>query len=158
MPTPMLTTRTRTGLVKTISETLVTTLKGVVTGGLMHLFLAVEPVPASRPRVTRWGAYYTKTYEAFRVQASRELAKFKSTSTDGHVAVAMEIVCTRPRTSKLLTPKGDVDNYVKGPLDSMTQAEKFWGDDKQVVLLAATKRFAAPGETAGIHIHWGIVP
>jgi Holliday junction resolvase RusA-like endonuclease len=144
--------------VKTTSDRVLAALKGAVTGGLMHLFLAVEPVPASRPRVSRWGAYYTKTYEAFRVAASRELAKFKGTPTEGHVVLFLEFVCTRPKSSKLTTPKGDVDNYAKGPMDSMTQSEKFWADDKQVVLVVATKRFAEKGETPGINIHWGAVP
>jgi hypothetical protein len=55
-------------------------------------------------------------------------------------------VVLRPKTGKLPSPLGDVDNYVKAPLDAITHGQLLWHDDKQVVTLLATKRYAIGGE------------
>jgi Holliday junction resolvase RusA-like endonuclease len=131
-------------------------IRGALTGALLHVFIDAEPKPASRPRISRFGGvYYAKGYEQFYAECQRQLATAKAEMLDNGIVVAMEFVIPRAKTSKLTRPKGDVDNYVKGPLDAMTKVEKFWRDDSQVETLVVTKRFPAPGEQPGVHIHYG---
>lgn len=108
----------------------------------------MEPLPASRPRVTKWGTYIAKPYKGWLAEAAKYLSTVSArVPPDRHLHVTVEVVCTRARTSKLSTPKGDIDNYVKAPLDAITHA-KLWEDDKWVTDLVARKRFARPGEAA----------
>lgn len=60
-----------------------------------------------------------------------------------------------PKTTKRDWPRGDVDNYVKGPLDSMTKHQGFWKDDDQIVFLKATKVFTLEGKSNGIKLKYG---
>lgn len=119
-----------------------------------------DPVPASRPRVTRWGTYHTKPYKSWLDQAAKTLAACSAVESlaDASLLVFVESVCTKARTSKLTRPKGDVDNYAKGPLDAITKAARHWHDDVQVTALVSTKRFADPGEDARTEVHIFIVP
>ena len=118
-------------------------------------FVAVEPLPCPRPRIRVRGkfgqAYYPAAYKKWRAAFIKALPSLTRTFTRAcHVEI--ELVCTKARTSKLTLPKGDVDNYAKSILDSLTDA-KLWLDDKQVARLEVTKRFANKGETAGIRLH-----
>lgn len=45
----------------------------------------------------------------------------------------------KAKSSKLIAPAGDLDNYVKLVLDSMNGL--LYNDDKQIVRLSATKQF-----------------
>lgn len=129
--------------------------------GIFRLALETAPVPASRPRVTRWGTHYAKSYARFRKQAKEELEE-RSTKpgsddtqhTSKPLILLAEHIVPRPRTGKRLLPKGDVDNYVKGPLDSLTEAGAFWDDDDQIVLIIASKRYAEPDEEPGVRLEW----
>lgn len=106
--------------------------------------LRCNPVPASRPRVTRWGTYYGKTYKAWRELADRELPAAPRCAS-GHLHVELEFAVRRPKTTKRTNPRGDVDNYAKAMLDAMTK-KNYWGDDDQIVSLLCTKRFTSEGE------------
>lgn len=106
--------------------------------------IPVKPVPASRPKVSRFGTYYTKTYAAYRKEAHTWASKRSWCPTSKRLVVALEFVCEKPRTSKLTDPKGDIDNYVKAALDVLNG--NAWEDDKQIVKLMADCRFAEPGE------------
>jgi Holliday junction resolvase RusA-like endonuclease len=115
-----------------------------------------DPVPASRPRVTRWGTYHTKPYKNWLDQAAKHLTDgFYQNQYVGEqsLLVHVETISTKARTSKLTRPKGDVDNYAKGPLDAITKAGLHWYDDVQVEVLISSKRFAAPGEQARTEVH-----
>ena len=105
----------------------------------------IDPVPASRPRVTRWGTYHTKTYKTWLEAAAEYLATTRAKLPEGKLHVVLEFVCRRPKTTKLVTPKGDIDNYAKAPLDAITHAG-IWPDDKWIVSLYASKRFVEAGE------------
>lgn len=122
--------------------------------GVIEFMLDVPPVPASRPRVSKWGTYYGKKYQQFMNDASNELVTYKGLKVEGPVVVFLEHVCAKPKTTKRDYPVGDVDNYAKGPLDVMTKTEKFWKDDDQVVLLTTGKRFVDPGEEPQVRIYW----
>lgn len=121
-------------------------------GGCKEIFIEVTPVPASRPRVSRWGTYYGKTYETFRTQVKEQLRAHIGEPITGQIEALIEIISPRPKTSKRAHPRGDVDNFAKGPLDSMTHAGTFWNDDDQITGLAVFKRFAEQDEPVGIRI------
>jgi len=122
--------------------------------GLTAFNLPVEPVPAARPRVGRFGTYYPKRYEHYRKAALERALEHDGIPTDKPLVLFVEVVATKPKTGKLTSPNGDVDNFHKGPLDALTKSEKFWKDDKQIVGLLSFKRYAEPGEEAGTRLHW----
>lgn len=123
--------------------------RGAARAAPLHFCIDVAPVPASRPRVTRWGTYYGKTYKNWMKNAAESLAKqddefwlFRE-----KCAVFLEIVAERPKTTKRSEPRGDVDNYAKAALDAITKTEMVWDDDDQVVALFVSKRFAETDES-----------
>jgi Holliday junction resolvase RusA-like endonuclease len=120
--------------------------------GAQTIFLGVEPAPASRPRVTRWGVYYGKNYEKFRTLAKDFLRSFKQTPRSGALNVVLEFLISPPKTTKRDYPRGDVDNFAKGVLDSLTTNGGFWEDDDQITTMTVIKRFARPDEQAGVYI------
>ncbi|AWH32205.1 RusA family crossover junction endodeoxyribonuclease [Stenotrophomonas sp. SAU14A_NAIMI4_8] len=56
------------------------------------------------------------------------------------VRVCITVTLKKPKTTKLPHPKPDVDNFAKGVLDAMTQAE-LWSDDTLVRELAVIKQW-----------------
>jgi Holliday junction resolvase RusA-like endonuclease len=79
--------------------------------------------------------------------------------TAGRVAVAVTAVVAIPKSYRgkkridaligRSFPGGDVDNFAKSALDG---ASVLWVDDKQVVQLAASKRWGGEGEEEGMEI------
>lgn len=116
----------------------------------MHaLVLPLNPVPASRPRVSRWGTYYGKRYNEFRKRGNEVLAELVSSPSNsdlfplsGRLEVTAIFNVLRPRTTKLSVPRGDVDNYFK-TLDICNGV--LWDDDNQIEIAHAVKRFADQG-------------
>jgi Holliday junction resolvase RusA-like endonuclease len=140
------------------TEAVASRLRGLLTAG--RLLLAVintNPVVASRPRVGRWGTYYNKTYANWMKDAKVEVVQQEGSKVpfDGPCFVHVEQIVEKPRTSKLAYPRGDVDNYAKGPLDLVTKSQKLWKDDNQIVAMSCIKRFAEPGEQprSNIYVH-----
>ncbi len=113
---------------------------------MISLRLPIDPVPASRPRVTRWGTYYGKRHQAFRVEALALLEKLREEGilpkepSPEKLTVIVAFKVKKPRTSKLVTPRGDIDNYSKVFLDCCTGF--VWRDDVQIEKLQATKAWA----------------
>lgn len=106
--------------------------------------IPVPPVPASRPRVSRWGVYYAKTYKDW-MKAAAETVPEATRQMHGPLRVDMEIVAHRPKTTQRYSPRGDVDNFAKAALDALTK-KGYWPDDDDVTELFVSKRFALPGE------------
>lgn len=132
-----------------------------VSDDVRYFLLPVEPRPASRPKVTKYGTYFGKPYTIFRQTAQPYANVYDERPLiTGPVVILIEIVCTKPKTGKLLHPRGDVDNYVKGIMDVMTKSDRFWNDDVQVVALYAYKRYCDPltPESAGSHVYLYEVP
>ena len=129
-------------------------MKRVAPAGLLVFHMALTPTPASRPRVGKFGTYYGKNYAQFRKDALPLTEAMAGPPMTGAVVALVETVVTKPKFGKLRWPRGDVDNFVKGPLDVITKAAKAWLDDDQIVGLMAFKRYAAPGEAPGIHTEW----
>ena len=123
-----------------------------------YFFLPVEPKPASRPVVSRYGTGYGKPFTLFRQTGQPYANAYKARPPiDGPVALSIEVVCTKPKTGKLMHPRGDVDNYAKGVMDIMTISGRFWThDDAQVISLYTSKRYSDPldpKDKAGCHIY-----
>jgi Holliday junction resolvase RusA-like endonuclease len=105
----------------------------------------VSPVPASRPRVTRWGVYYGKKYTTWKKFMEENLPRGILDAEQDLLVVVTHII-QKPRTSKLSIPNGDIDNYDKAALDAVTHAKGYWKDDRQIEILLGWKRFAESDE------------
>lgn len=110
----------------------------------LSLFLPFDPVPASRPRVSKWGVYYGKRYKAY-MKAADETIPPAPFSFEGNLTVTVEFVCRKPKTTKRQCPLGDIDNHCKSILDALTK-KGYWNDDDQIVHLYAHKRWPNPTE------------
>jgi Holliday junction resolvase RusA-like endonuclease len=107
---------------------------------MVHVF-QIDPVPASRPRVSKYGTYYLPTYRAFKKQMQELVAKDhkKFTKAEGPLSVAVWCCIERPKTTKRDYPTGDVDNYAKAVLDSLNGV--LWDDDDQILELVVRKSY-----------------
>lgn len=102
----------------------------------------ISPVAASRPRVSKWGAYFTGTYKDFRNEAKPIVLDITKgwKPTDNKLWVYVGVYPTKPKTSKLQYPRPDIDNYLKSILDLCNGV--VWKDDAQIVFIEATKAWA----------------
>lgn len=110
----------------------------------------INPVAASRPRVTRDGhTYYAGPYKEFRKEMDQILEERFGDFDPQTAPLSVEINCyiTKPKTTKLWTPRADVDNYAKAILDSFNG--KLWEDDRQITDLRVTKAWTESHEHLG---------
>jgi Holliday junction resolvase RusA-like endonuclease len=110
----------------------------------VKLSLGIDPVPAARPRISRWGAYYPPSYTNFKKLA--RVSVFNSWGDiplEGPLRVHASFHARRPKKTKLAHPKPDVDNYLKGLLDACNGI--VWRDDCQIVEASVSKQWAEPG-------------
>ena len=63
--------------------------------------------------------------------------------------MSVDFAVTRPKTTKLPCPKGDIDNYLK-TLDCFNGL--LWEDDHMLVHIEAAKRWAPEGEEGFIDL------
>ena len=107
----------------------------------MKIVFDINPVPASRPRVTRWGVYYQKTYEQFRNDMNSLLLQVKRTLYDKPLKTDVTFCIRIPKSyskKKCAELDGtycistmDLDNLEKAVYDSMNG--HVYLDDKQIV-------------------------
>ena len=124
----------------------------------MFLILPLNPVPASRPRVSKWGTYYAKTYNRFRKQAEHVVPVaimeqgLEGCPLTGPLSVDLKFFVKRPKKTTLQYPKMDCDNLCKAALDSLQGETKLFSDDNQVIQLTATKAWAEPEQDGWIEV------
>lgn len=119
--------------------------------GTWRVWIPIDPVPASRPRFSKWGGiYYGKGYTQFRKQVADMLEAHGP--VDGlplvgtlHIDVAFHV--QRPKKTIRKTPRGDVDNFFK-TLDVLNTV--IWKDDDQIESALMTKLFV--DELPGIEL------
>lgn len=107
----------------------------------MHkIIFKIEPVPASRPRVTRWGTHYLPKYDQFK-QDMAKLLMGKRTEYTEPLKIEMTFYLTIPKSySKKKRDEmdgtycphvADIDNLEKAVYDAMNGV--VFKDDKQIV-------------------------
>ena len=112
----------------------------------LKLIIDGEPVPAARPRVTRWGTYTPPKYKAFKskVELCYKLKYGNKQLFDRGIPLVAHIHFYRPiqkglskkeharRANHEVKPaiKPDLDNYEKAIYDGLKKA---WFDDGQIV-------------------------
>jgi len=78
--------------------------------------------------------------------------RHKFPKTHSAYKIEIDFICRRPKNPSNEYPTGDIDNYLKGPLDAITKADMIWVDDIQVISLTGTKRYQKQNEDFGMHI------
>jgi len=107
----------------------------------------ISPIAASRPRVSKHGAYFKGPYKRFRQEMPEiilDILGHNFKPIEGDLAVDLELVITRPKQTKLTAPRADIDNFVKAVFDSLNGY--LWEDDRQILKLYAVKQWAEVGE------------
>jgi len=106
----------------------------------------ISPVSASRPRVSKHGAYFAGAYKEYRKVMQELVHKVLGdfVPIPYPLSVDVELYIKRPKTTKLDAPRADIDNYLKAVFDSMN--DKLWEDDTQIRQVYATKQWAQPDE------------
>ena len=117
----------------------------IVLPAIVDVFIPIEPRPASRPQVSRYGVRYSKHHMEYQ-HLFKEWVKTLETPwlfiNKELCGVSLEFVSTKARTSKLTTPGYDVDNAIKLIMDCITSANLVWHDDRTVISIEASKRFS----------------
>lgn len=110
----------------------------------------INPVAASRPRVTKVGhTYYAGPYKDFR----KNIKPLIEDLTKGHeplvgpLSVEVDIWVRKPKTTKLLFPRADIDNYLKAIFDSFNGI--LWHDDTQITYVHAMKSWTDSNDVDG---------
>ena len=107
----------------------------------------ISPVAASRPRVSKHGAYFKGPYKVFRQEMAELVPEILGTDfvpLTSELSVDLELYIKRPKTTKLDNPRADIDNFCKAVFDALNNF--LWEDDKQIIKLYATKSWAEPDE------------
>lgn len=121
-------------------------------------FLPVEPFAAQRTRCACRGRFPTvynagpyKEWLKQAVASLKEIAAIEDFRAvrESPVTIDVEVIQSRPKTTKLAAPKWDNDNAEKGLWDAITKSKGWWKDDKQIVENRTRKRWAKEGESPG---------
>tara|TARA_R100000664_G_C2751524_1_gene138809 strand:- start:34 stop:414 length:381 start_codon:yes stop_codon:yes gene_type:complete len=119
----------------------------------------ISPVAASRPRVSRHGAYFAGPYKTFRSECV-DIIEFvlgpDFQPYEQPIKVDVELFIRRPKTTKLVMPKADIDNFLKAVFDSLNK--KLWVDDNIIQSVYATKQWAEVGEDGYFTVGVDLLP
>lgn len=149
MPKPTPTTTTRTDTTGKVQVQL-------LEDRIWKIWIPLDPVPASRPRFSRWGGvHYGKRYTEFRKQATNlleDLGEVPGLPLEGILFIDVIFHVRSPKKTTLRTPRGDVDNYFK-TLDVLN--EVVWKDDSLIESALMTKKYAddLPGIELTVYEH-----
>ena len=127
---------------------------------IISLTFNINPVPASRPRVTRWGTFYGKKYKQFKLEMGLLLIDSDKNNSinpvtwlDGLISADMTFFVpmakswsNKKKSSKngqFCDNNSDLDNYEKAILDSLNGV--YFHDDKQIVQQSSQKIWAEQG-------------
>ena len=110
----------------------------------------INPVPAARPRVSRWSTYYPKKYTQFKKDMEALTGELDTTPCENLVCVSLEFMIKIPqswskkkrleRENTYCNNNSDIDNYIKAILDSLNGV--YFIDDRQVVEVFAIKKYS----------------
>jgi len=113
----------------------------------------IAPVPASRPRVTRWSTFYPKKYTAFRQELGVLLDSYCLTPSQDLLYVKLDFHVQIPKSwskkkkaekdTRFCDNNMDVDNLCKAVLDSCEG--HYYENDKQIVMIRARKFWSLDG-------------
>ena len=110
----------------------------------------INPVPAARPRVSRWSTYYPKKYTRFKKEMEALTGELDTTPCENLVVVSLRFKIKIPqswskkkrleRENTYCNNNSDIDNYIKAMLDSLNGV--YFIDDRQVVEVFASKKYS----------------
>jgi Holliday junction resolvase RusA-like endonuclease len=127
---------------------------------IISLTFNISPVPASRPRVTRWGTFYGKKYKEFKREMGVLLIESDKPSTvnpvlwlEGLISADMTFFVPMAKSwskkkkslkdGQFCDNNADLDNYEKSILDSLSTV--YFHDDRQIVQQKSQKIWAETG-------------
>jgi len=125
-----------------------------------EFFLAVPPKATARNRCGCRGKYpISYPADSYKKWLAVALPKLQELAPDlseevraAPVAVTVEAIAQRPKTTKRFFPRGDNDNYEKGLWDAMTKVGAWWNDDDQIFDNRTIKRWTEDGEEPGYRV------
>ena len=110
----------------------------------------INPVPASRARVTRWSTYFPKRYTQFKKDMQMALNDVQYVPEEGLLYVKLDFFVSMPmswskkkkaaKNGKFCDNNADIDNYCKAILDSLEGI--YYANDNQVVMIRARKYYS----------------
>lgn len=111
------------------------------------LEIPFEITSASRPRVTRYGTFYSKNYEAFRKVVGEWLEKQEINKLEGAIKAKIIFLMPMPKSwskkkkeeldNKYCLANKDVDNFCKSIFDILQG--KAYDNDSQIASIEAKK-------------------
>jgi Holliday junction resolvase RusA-like endonuclease len=124
---------------------------------MMNLTIPFEVTPASRPKVTRYGTFYSKNYEAFRKVVGEWLDKQekpnKIIDKTKPIKATFKFTLTIPKSyskkkreallGKPMINKKDLDNMIKSCCDILQG--RYFEDDSQIHHITANKEWGEKG-------------
>lgn len=132
------------------------------------LTLPVQPVACPRPRVTKYGTYYPKTYKQFmsstKALINEDVIRFidenKQLLKAGALSIDYTFIFRRPKALQakkfsaariLHIKRPDLDNLIKA-VNDLLQNTGLIKDDSQICSFTGSKYYAGKGESPSITI------